>query len=147
MPVIRYTNQAVLVFPSKSANEGFARSAAAAFAAQLDPTLDELGDVKTAVSEAVTNAIVHGYREKRGLVTVRAALLPTGILEIAVHDGGCGIADIPRAMQPFFTTQPEKERSGMGFSVMQTFMDKVEVESVPGGGTTVRMKKRLREAE
>ena len=140
-------NQMKLEFLSVPENEGFARVAVSAFAVQLNPTLDILADIKTAVSEAVTNAIVHGYREKRGLVTVRAALLPTGILEIAVHDGGCGIADIPRAMQPFFTTQPEKERSGMGFSVMQTFMDKVEVESVPGGGTTVRMKKRLREAE
>ena len=140
-------NQMELKFLSVPENEGFARVAVSAFAVQLNPTLDILADIKTAVSEAVTNAIVHGYREKRGLVTVRAALLPTGILEIAVHDGGCGIADIPRAMQPFFTTQPEKERSGMGFSVMQTFMDKVEVESVPGGGTTVRMKKRLREAE
>ncbi len=140
-------NQMKLEFLSVPENEGFARVAVSAFAVQLNPTLDVLADIKTAVSEAVTNAIVHGYGEKKGLVTVRAALMPTGVLEIAVHDDGCGIKDIQQAMQPFFTTQPEKERSGMGFSVMQTFMDGVGVESVPGGGTTVRMRKRLRAEE
>jgi len=138
-------NRMKLEFLSVPENEGFARVAVSAFAVQLNPTLDVLADIKTAVSEAVTNAIVHGYGNGRGTVSIRAALQDTGMLEISVHDDGRGIADIAQAMQPFFTTQPEKERSGMGFSVMQTFMDDVQVESSPGGGTTVRMKKRLRE--
>ena len=137
-------NQMKLEFLSVPENEGFARVAVSAFAVQLDPTLDVLADIKTAVSEAVTNAIVHGYGEKKGIVTVDAALRQDGVLEVSVSDRGRGIDDIPRAMQPFFTTQPEKERSGMGFSVMQTFMDGVQVESAPGEGTTVRMTKRLR---
>lgn len=138
-------NQMKLEFLSVPENEGFARVAVSAFAVQLDPTLDVLADIKTAVSEAVTNAIVHGYAEGPGTVTVSAVLRSDGILEIAVSDQGCGISDVARAMQPFFTTQPEKERSGMGFSVMQTFMDRVLVESCPGEGTTVRMQKRLRD--
>ena len=137
-------NQMKLEFLSVPENEGFARVAVSAFAVQLDPTLDVLADIKTAVSEAVTNAIVHGYGEKLGLVSVAAVLREDGLLEIAVSDKGKGIENIPQAMQPFFTTQPEKERSGMGFSVMQTFMDQVRVESTPGVGTTVRMEKRLR---
>ena len=139
-------NQMELRFLSVAENESFARVAVSAFAVQLDPTLDVLADIKTAVSEAVTNAIVHGYGEERGVVTVSAALTEDGLLRIAVSDAGRGIPDVARAMQPFFTTQPEKERSGMGFSVMQTFMDRVTVESALGRGTTVRMQKRLREA-
>ena len=139
-------NQMELKFLSVPENESFARVAVSAFAVQLDPTLDVLADIKTAVSEAVTNAIVHGYGEERGVVTVSAALTADGLLRIAVSDAGRGIPDVARAMQPFFTTQPEKERSGMGFSVMQTFMDRVSVESAVGQGTTVRMQKRLREA-
>lgn len=139
-------NQMKLEFLSVPENEGFARVAVSAFAVQLDPTLDVLADIKTAVSEAVTNAIVHGYAEAPGMVTVTAALDDSGLLEIAVCDQGRGIEDIQQAMQPFFTTQPEKERSGMGFSVMQTFMDHVSVESLPGRGTTVRMQKRLRDS-
>ncbi len=138
-------NQMQLEFLSLPENEGFARVAVSAFAVQLNPTLDVLADLKTAVSEAVTNAIVHGYENEIGRVMVGAALRDDGVLEVSVTDTGKGIADIPRAMQPFFTTQPEKERSGMGFSVMQTFMDRVAVESAPGQGTTVRMEKRLRE--
>ncbi|MBQ7656508.1 MAG: anti-sigma F factor [Clostridia bacterium] len=138
-------NQMQLEFLSLPENEGFARVAVSAFAVQLNPTLDALADLKTAVSEAVTNAIVHGYENEIGRVMVAAALRDDGVLEVSVTDTGKGIADIPRAMQPFFTTQPEKERSGMGFSVMQTFMDRVAVESAPGQGTTVRMEKRLRE--
>ena len=138
-------NQMELKFLSVPENESFARVAVSAFAVQLDPTLDVLADIKTAVSEAVTNAIVHGYGEERGVVTVSAALTEDGLLRIAVSDAGRGIPDVARAMQPFFTTQPEKERSGMGFSVMQTFMDRVTVESAPGEGTTVRMQKRLRD--
>ena len=136
-------NQMKLEFSGVPENEGFARVAVSAFAVQLNPTLDVLADIKTAVSEAVTNAIVHGYAEREGVVTVCARLRPDGVLEIEVRDQGRGIADIDQAMQPFFTTQPEKERSGMGFSVMQTFMDDVRVESAPGEGTTVYMKKRL----
>ena len=139
-------NQMKLEFLSVPENEGFARVAVSAFAVQLDPTLDVLADIKTAVSEAVTNAIVHGYGEKLGVVEITAALRTDDVLEIAVADKGKGIADVAQAMQPFFTTQPEKERSGMGFSVMQTFMDQVQVESAPGEGTTVRMEKRIRPA-
>lgn len=137
-------NQMKLEFLSVPENEGFARVAVSAFAVQLDPTLDVLADIKTAVSEAVTNAIVHGYGDKIGLVTITALLRENGMLEIAISDRGRGIDDIAQAMQPFFTTQPEKERSGMGFSVMQTFMDRIDVASAPGEGTTVRMEKRLR---
>ena len=139
-------NQMKLEFLSIPENEGFARVAVSAFAVQLDPTLDVLADIKTAVSEAVTNSIVHAYPHQLGLVQIRASLRADGILEIAIEDQGLGIPDIPKAMQPFFTTQPEKERSGMGFSVMQTFMDQIFVESTPGKGTIVRMEKRLREA-
>ena len=139
-------NQMELKFLSLPENEGYARVAVSAFAVQLNPTLDVLADIKTAVSEAVTNAIVHGYEDETGLIVITAALRDDGILEVSVADTGKGIADISRAMQPFFTTQPEKERSGMGFSVMQTFMDRVTVESALGRGTTVRMQKRLREA-
>ena len=139
-------NQMKLEFLSVPENEGFARVAISAFAVQLDPTLDVLADIKTAVSEAVTNAIVHGYPNQLGTVQICASLRADGILEISVSDQGLGIADIEKAMQPFFTTQPETERSGMGFSVMQTFMDQVLVESFPGRGTVVRMEKRLREA-
>ena len=139
-------NEMKLTIESHSVNESFARVAISAFVAGLDPTVEEISDIKTAVSEAVTNAIVHGYEDETGLVIITAALLNDGMLEVSVADTGKGIADISRAMQPFFTTQPEKERSGMGFSMMQTFMDKVTVESALGRGTTVRMQKRLREA-
>jgi len=138
-------NQMQLEFLSVPENEGFARVAVSAFAVQLDPTLDILADIKTAVSEAVTNAIVHGYGEEKGMVSISALMQESGLLEITVSDRGKGIEDIEMAMQPFFTTQPEKERSGMGFSVMKTFMDKVTVESCPGAGTTVRMEKQLKE--
>jgi len=137
-------NQMRLEFLSIPENEGFARVAISAFAVQLDPTLDVLADIKTAVSEAVTNAIVHGYGEKKGMVSIFARMDESGLLEVAVSDQGRGIEDIEKAMQPFFTTQPDKERSGMGFSVMQTFMDRVMVESALGEGTTVRMEKQLR---
>ena len=142
---MKIINEMKLEFRGVPENEGFARVAVSAFAVQLDPTLDVLADIKTAVSEAVTNAIVHGYSDEPGNVTVTAALRDDGVLEVAVTDKGKGIADIAQAMQPFYTSQPEKERSGMGFSVMQTFMDKVTVESKPGEGTAVRMLKRLRE--
>ena len=142
---MKIINEMKLEFMGVPENEGFARVAVSAFAVQLDPTLDVLADIKTAVSEAVTNALVHGYADAPGTVTITAALRDDGVLELAVIDQGRGIADIAQAMQPFYTSQPEKERSGMGFSVMQTFMDKVTVESELGAGTAVRMRKRLRE--
>ena len=135
-------NYVTLEFLSRSANEGFARMAAASFAAQLDPTLDEIGDIKTAVSEAVTNAIVHGYPDQLGRIAVKLKMLPNNTLEITVRDWGRGIADIQQARQPLFTTGGE-ERSGMGFTIMESFMDKLTVKSTPGRGTTVTMRKRV----
>lgn len=137
-------NEMKLQFPSRSANEGFARTAVACFAAQLDPTLDEIGDIKTAVSEAVTNSIVHAYRGMEGgQVYITAKLLEDDSLTVTVRDTGCGIEDIAQARQPCFTTAPSEERSGMGFSIMEAFMDKVSVRSRPGIGTTVTMRKRM----
>ncbi len=136
-------NKMKISFLSVPENESFARVAVSAFAVQLNPTLDVLADIKTAVSEAVTNAIVHGYKDQMGMVEIEAELLADDHLLLTVQDYGCGIVDIEKAMQPFFTTQPEKERSGMGFSVMQTFMDQVEVQSEEGKGTCVRMEKKL----
>ena len=132
-----------LEFPSRSANEAFARSAIACFAAQLDPTLAELGDIKTAVSEAVTNAVVHAYPDALGTVQVRVRILPDERLEIAVKDHGVGIADVAQARAPMYTTGGE-ERSGMGFTIMESFMDTLRVRSAPGRGTTVTMCRRIR---
>lgn len=140
---MRFVNHMRLEFDARPENESFARVAVSAFTVPFNPTMDILSDLRTAVSEAVTNAIVHAYAEKGGDVVLDAALRQDGVLMLSVRDFGCGIADIDRAMQPFFTTQPEKERSGMGFSVMQSFMDDVQVESVPGEGTCVRMEKRI----
>ena len=134
------TNYIKLEFPSKSCNEAFARTAAAAFAAQLDPTLEELGDIKTAVSEAVTNAIVHGYPDTLGRIAMRFRIIKGNTLEISVRDWGKGIADVQQAMTPLFTTGGE-ERSGMGFTIMGSFMDKLRVRSSPGKGTTVVMQR------
>jgi len=133
-------NYIKIEFPSRSSNEAFARSAAAAFVAQLDPTLEELGDIRTAVSEAVTNSIVHAYPDEMGLVLLRLRILPGGTLEITVRDWGRGIADVEQAMQPLFTTGGE-ERSGMGFTIMRSFMDSLKVRSQPGKGTTVTMRR------
>lgn len=140
---MRITNQMEISFLSIPENESFARVAVSAFAVQLNPTLDVLADIKTAVSEAVTNAIVHGYCDTMGIVKIEAILRENGMLKLVVSDEGCGIKDVEEAMQPFFTSQPEKERSGMGFSVMQTFMDQVEVMSEPGKGTRVIMEKKI----
>ena len=134
------TNYIKLEFPSKSCNEAFARTAAAAFAAQLDPTLEELGDIKTAVSEAVTNAIVHGYPDTLGRIAMRLRIIKGNTLEISIRDWGKGIADVQQAMTPLFTTGGE-ERSGMGFTIMGSFMDKLRVRSSPGKGTTVVMQR------
>ena len=136
-------NYIKLEFPSQSSNEAFARTAAAAFAAQLDPTLEELGDIKTAVSEAVTNCIVHAYPEEIGKISMRMRILPEGQLEIAVRDWGRGIENIEQAMKPLFTTGGE-ERSGMGFTIMGSFMDRLRVRSAPGKGTTVVMLRSVR---
>ena len=138
----RVENYVTLEFLSRSSNEGFARVAATGFAAQLDPTLDELGDIKTAVSEAVTNAIVHGYPDQLGKIAVKLKLLPNNTLEITVRDWGAGIEDIQQARQPLFTTGGE-ERSGMGFTIMESFMDKLTVRSTPGEGTSVIMLRTL----
>ncbi len=127
---------------SKSNNESFVRVAVAAFAAQLDPTIEEINDIKTAVSEAVTNCIVHGYKNTLGKIYITVELLEQRMLRIKIRDRGCGIANVQQAMEPLFTTGGE-ERSGLGFSVMQSFMDKVSVRSVPGRGTTVTLQKRL----
>lgn len=135
-------NEVALEFPSRSSNEGFARSAAACFAAQLDPTLNELEDIKTAVSEAVTNAIVHAYPDAIGKVVLKLRICPGNILELTVKDHGQGIPDVEKARQPMFTTGGA-ERSGMGFTIMESFMDCLTVRSVPGKGTTVTMKKKL----
>ena len=136
------TNEVLLEFPSRSSNEGFARAAVACFAAQMDPTLNELEDIKTAVSEAVTNAIVHDYPDAIGKVAVRARICPGNVLELTVKDHGRGIADVEKAREPLYTTGGE-ERSGMGFTIMESFMDKLTVRSVPGRGTTVLMRKKL----
>ena len=135
-------NSMTVTFDSRSVNEGFARVCAASFVAQLDPTMDELNDLKTAVSEAVTNAIVHGYPDSIGKVAVKARICPGSILEITVKDHGRGISDVEKARQPMFTTGGE-ERSGMGFTIMESFMDQLTVRSVPGRGTVVSMKKKL----
>ena len=141
----RAENYVTLEFLSRSSNEGFARVAAAGFAAQLDPTLDELGDIKTAVSEAVTNAIVHAYPDAIGPVTLSIAVYPERLVKITVTDKGIGIPDVEKAMEPLFTTGNPEERSGLGFAVMQSFMDKVKVSSQPGKGTRVVLTKRLDE--
>ncbi len=135
-------NYTILEFPSRSANEGFARTAAACFAAQLDPTLEEVNDIKTAVSEAVTNAIVHAYPDTLGKVVVKLRILPGQVLEIAVRDWGVGIEDVEQARTPLFTTGSD-ERSGMGFTIMESFMDTVKVRSKPGKGTTVVMRRSI----
>ena len=135
-------NSMKLEFPSRSANEGFARAAVACFAAQLDPNLDELSDIKTAVSEAVTNCIVHAYRDTIGMITLRCRILSEGVLDIVVKDKGCGIADLAQARKPMFTTGGE-ERSGMGFTIMESFMTEFKVTSAPQKGTTVHMKRRI----
>lgn len=137
-----HKNEMELVFESRSVNEGFARVAVAAFLTQLNPTLEEVSDVKTAVSEAVTNAIIHGYEKEIERIWIRCSLHEQ-TLYIEVEDRGKGIEDIEKAMEPLFTTKPELERSGMGFSFMEAFMDQIQVESQPGKGTIVKMQKTI----
>ncbi len=140
MQVINQFNMNLL---SRSANEGFARSAVAAFAAQLDPTLEEISDIKTAVSEAVTNCIVHAYSETLGKIYISAQITDNGELRIKIRDNGCGIENVDKAMEPLFTTVGG-ERAGLGFAVMQSFMDGLKVKSQKGKGTTITMIKKIR---
>ena len=139
---MKFENYMVLEIPSKSSNEAFARSAVACFAAQLDPTMEELGDIRTAVSEAVTNCIVHAYPEALGIITIRCRILKDNVLDIVIKDKGIGILDLEKARQPMFTTGGF-DRSGMGFTIMESFMTSFSVTSQPGKGTVVHMRRRL----
>lgn len=139
-------NEMKLEFISKSSNEAFARVAVAAFAAQLDPTIEELADIKTAVSEAVTNSIIHGYEDKQGIIKIVCKLRENEII-IEISDTGKGIEDIEAAKEPLYTTKPNLERSGMGFTIMESFMDSMEIESIIGLGTKVTMSKKIKEKE
>lgn len=136
-------NEMRVVLSSKSCNEAVARSVVTAFVMQMDPSVSELADIKTAVSEAVTNSIVHGYRNCTGNIELVCRILDKDMLYIKVRDKGCGIADVKQAMEPLFTTAPEEERAGLGFAVMESFMDSVSVRSAVGKGTSVVMKKRI----
>ena len=139
---MKFENYMTLEFPSKSSNEAFARSAVACFAAQLDPNLEELGDIRTAVSEAVTNCIVHAYPDKLGMITVRCRILKDNILDVVIKDKGIGIANLEQARRPMFTTGGT-DRSGMGFTIMESFMTSFDVVSEPGKGTIVHMRRKL----
>ena len=139
---MKFENYMILEFPSKSTNEAFARSAVACFASQLDPTMEELGDIRTAVSEAVTNAIVHAYPDELGIITLRCRILKGQTFDIVVKDKGIGIPDIEQARRPMFTTGGT-DRSGMGFTIMESCMTNLEITSDPGKGTTVHMRRRL----
>lgn len=136
-------NEMSLSFESRSSNEAFARSAVAAFAAQLDPTIGELSDIRTAVSEAVTNCVVHAYKDTIGKISLNVKLTSDNSIIVRIHDSGCGIEDVKQAMTPLYTTAPGDDRAGLGFAVMQSFTDKVSVRSKPGKGTTVTLKKAL----
>ena len=139
---MKFDNYMILEFPSKSSNEAFARSAVSCFAAQMDPTIEELGDIRTAVSEAVTNAIVHGYPNGLGTIILRCRILKDNVLDIVIKDKGVGITDIAKARQPMFTTGGS-DRSGMGFTIMESFMTSLEITSADGKGTTVHMRRKL----
>lgn len=140
-------NEMSLNFPSKSCNEAFARSVVSAFIMNLNPTINELSDIKTAVSEAVTNCIVHGYRRSSGMIYIKGKITDDNRVIIRIRDRGCGIADVSKAMEPLFTTAPEEERAGLGFAVMQSFCDKVKVKSAVDKGTTVTLEKRISKDE
>ena len=140
---MKFENYMILEFPSKSCNEAFARSAVACFAAQMDPTLEELGDIRTAVSEAVTNCIVHAYRDEAGEITIEVKLCEGRLIRIDIRDRGCGIENVKQAREPLFTTDAAGERSGMGFTVMESFCDELRVTSRKDRGTTVTLLKRL----
>lgn len=140
---MKTVNKMKITIPAMSKNEALARSCIAAFAAQTDPTVEELSDLRSAVCEAVTNSIVHGYRDKSGDITITLKLTDDNCLYIKITDKGCGIEDVEKAMEPLFTTAPEEERAGLGFAVMEAFTDSLKVTSRPGKGTTVTMKKKL----
>ena len=144
---MKYLNEMKLQFPSRSANEAFARMAISAFLAQMDPTVEELSDIRTAVSEAVTNCIVHGYPDSVGIVTLEAGIRADNRIVIRIKDKGRGIEDIPQAMEPMFTTCQTGERAGLGFAVMESFTDKMKVRSTPGKGTTVTLEKQIKVRE
>lgn len=139
---MKFENYMILEFPSRSTNEAFARSAVSCFAAQMDPTIEELGDIRTAVSEAVTNAIVHGYPDSMGIITLRCRILKDNVLDIVIKDKGVGIQNIEQARQPLFTTGGA-DRSGMGFTIMESFMTDLDITSALGKGTTVHMRRKL----
>jgi stage II sporulation protein AB (anti-sigma F factor) len=141
---MKIINEVKFSIPSLSVNESVARAVVSSFLIQADPTVEELADIRTVVSEAVTNAIVHGYRNSYGNIEVVVRILENNTIYIKIRDKGCGIADIEKAMEPLFTTAPEEERSGLGFSVMQSFTDKLSVTSIVGKGTTVIMRKKLK---
>lgn len=138
-------NELSLVIPAKSVNESFARYAVSAFASQLDPTLEELADIRTVVSEAVTNAVIHAYKEKTGNIYINVKYYKNKILRIQIKDKGCGIADVKQALEPFYTGAPGTERGGMGFTIMSNFSDKLTVRSAIGKGTVILMEKRLKD--
>lgn len=138
-----FTNEMKIEFISKSSNEAFARISVAAFASQLDPTIEELADIKTAVSEAVTNSIIHGYEKKQGIVKIVSKLKENEII-IEISDKGKGIENVDQAKEPLYTTKPNLERSGMGFTIMESFMDKLEIESIVGLGTKITMSKTIK---
>ena len=139
-------NEMKLEFMSKSSNEAFARIAVAAFASQLDPTIEELADIKTAVSEAVTNSIIHGYENKQGIVKIVGKLKENQVI-LEISDSGKGIENVDIAKEPLYTTKPNLERSGMGFTIMESFMDEVEIESIVDVGTKITMKKEIKKEE
>ena len=139
---MKFENYMILEFPSRSTNEAFARSAVSCFAAQMDPTIEELGDIRTAVSEAVTTAIVHGYPDEMGVITLRCRILKDKVLDIVVKDKGVGIPDIDQARTPLYTTGGS-DRSGMGFTIMESFMSDLDISSELGKGTTVHMRRKL----
>ena len=143
---MKFGNYMILEFPSKSTNEAFARSAVACFAAQMDPTREELGDIRTAVSEAVTNCIVHAYPDAMGTITLRCRILKNNVLDVVIKDKGIGILDLEQARRPTYTTGGS-ERSGMGFTIMESFMTNFEVTSSPGKGTTVHMRRQIRQRQ
>ena len=143
---MKFENYMILQFASRSVNEAFARSAVACFASQMDPTLEELGDIRTAVSEAVTNCIVHAYPDGFGMITLRCRILKDNILDIVIKDKGIGIADLEQARRPTFTTGGA-ERSGMGFTIMESFMTSFEVTSAPGKGTSIHMRRKIRQRQ
>ncbi len=140
----KVTNEMKLEFPALSVNESYARYAVSSFVSQLDPTLEEVADIRTVVSEAVTNSIIHGYREKSGKVYISVRYFDTRTVRISIKDKGCGIPDIEKAMQPFYTGDPGGERGGMGFTIMSSFTDKMKIKSVLGKGTTVTLEKNLK---